>query len=164
MIFAHLLGAPSCPMLPSLIACATVAMCFWMGAEERCLPYLCLQKALQEGADGTARKCKTWPLRDDWGMFREQQPVVLLVSPYQQENCQLTKLRVFPLGACFCQNLSDLWNPSSCPEYLLNQARWQGRDPDSFWCPLCCVLSFPFLLPGQGSAEAHCVSEREMLR
>lgn len=62
--------------------------------------------ALQGGADGTARRRKAGPLRDDSGMLREQ-PVVLLVSHYQQENCQPTELRVL-LGACFCPNLSDL--------------------------------------------------------
>lgn len=121
--------------------------------------------AVQGGADGTARRGKDGPLGHNWGMFREQQPVVLLVSHCQQENFQPAELRVFPLGACFCQILSDLWNPANCPEYLLNQACWQGWDPESFWCPLCCLLSFLFLLPGLFRKDsAKTVSEWEMLR
>lgn len=63
--------------------------------------------ALQKGADGTARRGRAGPLR--------RAASCTLSESLPTENCQLTKLRVFPLGVCFCQNLSDPWNPSNCP-------------------------------------------------
>lgn len=57
MIFVHLLGAPSCPVLCSLVACATTAIVF------RKVPASPVS-ALQGEADGTARRRKAGPLRD----------------------------------------------------------------------------------------------------
>lgn len=57
MIFVHLLEAPSCPVLCSLVACATTAIV------SRKVPASPVS-ALQGEADGTARRRKAGPLRD----------------------------------------------------------------------------------------------------